>query len=629
MQKPNRERKGEIKAINKIQLNEEQKEAKRLIIENQIVIITGRAGSGKANWIYTPILTPKGVEFMGNLHKGDYVISEEGKPIKVLEVYPQGIQPIYKITFSDGEHTHCTSDHLWNVCSRHNIHNDLLRNNKPNKKYRQYETLTLNQILDSGLKIGKKDKWFIPLIHPVEYEKIDLEIDPYILGCLLGDGCFIGTPSITSNDNEIIDYFKEYFKSLFLNITPSSEGSINYYISSGKGTKIKHNGVIFNSVEELQKYLNISKNTYYKRVKKGEIIIEEIENILSEFLVKYDLINRNSFDKHIPKHYLLSSIEDRISLLQGLLDTDGWVQQSSFRTNKGKSSSIYFCTTSKQLKNDIKFLVNSLGGICYESQNIGKWKEKGEKEYKFTSINYRIKICFSNPDIENKLFRLKRKQDKIIPSKNIINRTISKVEHVFDDFAQCILVDSPTHLYATDNCIITHNSLIGAQAGLDFLLNKQIKHLFVTRATIEVGKTLGYLPGDLGDKFNPYIEALQENLSKCYDPVKVDEFITNGKIKALPIQFIRGKTIDDVLIVEEAQNITKHEMLAILTRLGKTGKIIINGDLDQSDIKTGETNGLTYAIELSKKIEEVKWIKLKENHRSDLVGKILDFEYNK
>ena len=172
-------------------------------------------------------------------------------------------------------------------------------------------------------------------------------------------------------------------------------------------------------------------------------------------------------------------------------------------------------------------------------------------------------------------------------------------------------------------------SLGGAQAGLEFLLSKQIKNLFVTRATIEVGKTLGYLPGDLGDKFNPYIEALQENLSKCYDPVKVDEFITNGKIKALPIQFIRGKTIDDVLIVEEAQNLTKHEMLAILTRLGKTGKIIINGDLDQSDIKTGEANGLAYAIELSKKIDEVKWIKLKENHRSDLVGKILDYEYSK
>jgi predicted ribonuclease YlaK len=72
-------------------------------------------------------------------------------------------------------------------------------------------------------------------------------------------------------------------------------------------------------------------------------------------------------------------------------------------------------------------------------------------------------------------------------------------------------------------------------------------------------------------------------------------------------------------------------MLAILTRLGKNGKIVINGDNEQSDIKTpdGQMNGLTYAIELSKRLEEIKWVKLKENHRSDLVGKILEIEYGK
>jgi phosphate starvation-inducible PhoH-like protein len=102
--------------------------------------------------------------------------------------------------------------------------------------------------------------------------------------------------------------------------------------------------------------------------------------------------------------------------------------------------------------------------------------------------------------------------------------------------------------------------------------------------------------------------------------------ITDQQVTAMPVQFIRGKTIDDVLIVEEAQNLTKAQMLAILTRLGKTGKIIINGDNEQKDIKD-PYNGLSYAIELSKKIPEIKWIKLKENHRSDLVGKILEYEY--
>ena len=175
-------------------------------------------------------------------------------------------------------------------------------------------------------------------------------------------------------------------------------------------------------------------------------------------------------------------------------------------------------------------------------------------------------------------------------------------------------------------------SLVCAQAALDFLKKKQIECIYNTRAAVEVGRSLGFLPGDINGKFDPYMEALIENLNKCCsDKKEVAKLIEDNKVKALPVQFIRGKTIDDILIVEEAQNLTKGEMLAILTRLGKTGKIVINGDNEQTDIKsnTGEINGLSYVIELSKKIEEIKWIKLKENHRSDLVGKILEYEYGK
>ena len=174
-------------------------------------------------------------------------------------------------------------------------------------------------------------------------------------------------------------------------------------------------------------------------------------------------------------------------------------------------------------------------------------------------------------------------------------------------------------------------SLVCAQVGLDFLLNKQTDKILVCRAAIEVGKTLGYLPGELSDKFNPYIEGFVENLNKVYDKVKVAEHVAKNQIMGIPIQFIRGKTIDDYLVCEEAQNLTKHEMLALLTRLGKTGKIVINGDNAQQDIKpsSGELNGLQYVLEMAKSIPEIKVIKLKENHRSDLVGKILDYEYGK
>ena len=169
--------------------------------------------------------------------------------------------------------------------------------------------------------------------------------------------------------------------------------------------------------------------------------------------------------------------------------------------------------------------------------------------------------------------------------------------------------------------------LVSAQCALDFLFKKEYSQILVTRAAVEVGHSLGFLPGSLNDKFDPYLEAFQENLIKCYDKVKIQQIILDKKVVALPVQFIRGKTVDDVLIVEEAQNLTKAEMLAILTRLGRSGRIIINGDNEQKDIKD-PYNGLSYIIELSKKIPEIKWIKLKHNHRSDLVGKILEYEYS-
>lgn len=173
-------------------------------------------------------------------------------------------------------------------------------------------------------------------------------------------------------------------------------------------------------------------------------------------------------------------------------------------------------------------------------------------------------------------------------------------------------------------------SLVGAQTALDFLNKKECEKILVTRSAIEVGKSLGFLPGDLKEKFNPYMEALIENLYKCSDKVRIDEFVKQEKIQALPVQFIRGKTVDDILIVEEAQNLTPQEMEAILTRLGTTGKIVINGDQSQRDIhlESGIT-GLDFAIELSKHIEGIVHIKLKQNHRSGLVGKILDYIYEK
>lgn len=172
-------------------------------------------------------------------------------------------------------------------------------------------------------------------------------------------------------------------------------------------------------------------------------------------------------------------------------------------------------------------------------------------------------------------------------------------------------------------------SLVGAHCALNFLAKGMAKRVFVTRATVVVGDDLGFLPGPLGEKFNPYIEAFLDNLNDCADPKHIEELILTKKIIGATVQYVRGKTMNDLLVIEEAQNLNRHQMLALITRLGKTGKIIINGDNEQQDTNYSQT-GLDYAIELSKKFpEDIAWIKLKGNHRHDLVGKILDYEYNK
>ncbi len=169
-------------------------------------------------------------------------------------------------------------------------------------------------------------------------------------------------------------------------------------------------------------------------------------------------------------------------------------------------------------------------------------------------------------------------------------------------------------------------SLLCANIVMDLFFKKQIEDVYIVRPTIEVGKSLGYLPGGLDEKYDPYIEAFKENLYSAVDISKreyVSKLITEGRIKMLPLQFIRGKTINSLLIVEEIQNATSGEVEAILTRLGKDGKIILNGDSQQKDIH-GQS-GIDLCYDLAKHVEGFAHVKLQTNHRHGIVSEILDY----
>lgn len=174
----------------------------------------------------------------------------------------------------------------------------------------------------------------------------------------------------------------------------------------------------------------------------------------------------------------------------------------------------------------------------------------------------------------------------------------------------------------------TGKSSVVAVTVLDLLFNREITDIRLSRPAIEVGKTLGFLKGDLNEKFDPYIEAFMDSIYTVYkDRDKLNKHINKGQVSNEPLQFIRGKNINagQILIVDEVQNTTKEEVLAILTRLGRGGKIILLGDVNQTDLKHGES-GLKYALKLAENIEGIEHVELKTNHRSGIVRDILDFE---
>lgn len=181
--------------------------------------------------------------------------------------------------------------------------------------------------------------------------------------------------------------------------------------------------------------------------------------------------------------------------------------------------------------------------------------------------------------------------------------------------------------------IITGNAGAGktslvTQTCLDLIFRKEFNKILIARPTVEVGRTLGFLPGELQSKLDPYMSAFIDNLYTCYKKEdKIHSLLEDKVFEFFPIQMIRGKTISEgqILVIEEAQNTTRSEMIAILTRLGIGGKILIVGDIRQKD---GSFDGLDFALELRRVYpQDIGLVELKENHRSGIVKKIIDYVY--
>ena len=158
------------------------------------------------------------------------------------------------------------------------------------------------------------------------------------------------------------------------------------------------------------------------------------------------------------------------------------------------------------------------------------------------------------------------------------------------------------------------------------LKNREVKRIILSRPAVEAGEKLGFLPGDMKEKIDPYLQPLYDALQDMIPGAKLNEYMERGVIQIAPLAFMRGRTLSDaVVILDEAQNTTRAQLKMFLTRLGIGGKMIVTGDLTQIDLPAAERSGLSDAIERLGKIRGVAVVVFNEKDivRHPLVGRIV------
>lgn len=358
----------------------------------------GRGGRRSAQPLDTLVMTPKGLRELGSLRIGDYVIGSDGKPTKVIHTVDWGERQVYKVHFTDGTWTECDIEHLWQV-----------QNKFGGKKIEVLDTHTIaERYIYKSPKGQEHYRYDIPFVKPIQFDVSHkkLPLDGYIVGALLGDGNVAGAPNyvvkFTCAEQEMFDEFTRLLP---------------------EHCELRHS--------ERYDYRVVD-----TRPKKGAERYRK--SIVRQAVLKAGIAGLKSDTKYIPDMYKYGSIKTRLAVLQGLMDTDGSAGDRKSRTNT-------YTTTSKKLCDDVRFLVESLGGRA--TYNI-KHDKRGFKDCHCLQISMPRDL----PP-----FRLTRKLERFYQRCNKICRTIKKIEPSRMTNVRCIQVENLDGLYALNHCILTHN----------------------------------------------------------------------------------------------------------------------------------------------------------------------------
>lgn len=167
-------------------------------------------------------------------------------------------------------------------------------------------------------------------------------------------------------------------------------------------------------------------------------------------------------------------------------------------------------------------------------------------------------------------------------------------------------------------------TLLACQIALDGLFRNNFEKIIITRPTVSK-EEIGFLPGDLHQKMDPWVQPIYQNMYILYGKDKIDPYVQSGQIEIVPLSFMRGRTfLDACVIVDEAQNVTNEQMEMIVTRIGLRSKMIICGDDGQVDLKNKGDSGFKFLYRCTKKIKNLSGITLLTNHRDPIVDDLID-----
>jgi len=187
--------------------------------------------------------------------------------------------------------------------------------------------------------------------------------------------------------------------------------------------------------------------------------------------------------------------------------------------------------------------------------------------------------------------------------------------------AKSIIIENP--ITVIKGMAGSGKTLVAAQAALDMLFNKEVERIVITRPTVSK-EDIGFLPGDIKEKMDPWLAPIYHNLYMLYDKVKIDRDLDNGKIEIVPFAFMRGRTfVDSFVIVDEAQNVTHSQMEAVIGRLGKGSKMVICGDMAQIDLHSKKETGFSFLTRVEEQVKGFRVVNLEKNHRHAIVAPVL------